>query len=74
MPKIQANFPIFAQNYATLTGAAMKIIILSVALILAAVLLLGVKALFVKGGSFPSGHVHDIKALKKNRNKKKHYN
>lgn len=52
----------------------MKIIILSVALILAAVLLLGVKALFVKGGSFPSGHVHDIKALKKNRNKKKHYN
>lgn len=31
-----------------------------VALLAIAVALLGVKALFVKGGSFPSGHVHDL--------------
>lgn len=31
-----------------------------IVLIAVAVLLLGVKALFVKGGEFPSGHVHDL--------------
>lgn len=49
----------------------MKIIMLTLALLTAAVILLGVKALFVKGGRFPSGHVHDIPALRKKRNKKK---
>lgn len=31
-----------------------------VCLLAVAVLLLGVKALFVKGGKFPSGHAHDL--------------
>lgn len=43
----------------------MKIVFLSSALLLAAVVLLGVKVLFVKGGKFPTGHAHDIPALKK---------
>lgn len=30
-----------------------------------AVVLLGVKALFVKGGKFPSGHAHDIPELRR---------
>lgn len=29
-----------------------------------AIVLLGVKVFFVKGGKFPSGHVHDVKALR----------
>lgn len=33
-------------------------------LLLVAVLLLGIKVLFVKGGTFPSGHAHDIKQLR----------
>jgi len=40
------------------------IIFPTVLLILVAVLLLGVKVFFVKGGKFPSGHVHDSKALR----------
>ncbi len=47
----------------------MKVLMLTLALLLAAILLMGVKALFVKGGKFPSGHVHDLPALK---NKSKH--
>lgn len=43
----------------------MKTVILSIILIGIAVVLLGVKVLFVKGGKFPSGHVHDIEALRK---------
>lgn len=38
--------------------------ILAFSLLLCAVALMGVRALFVKGGRFPSGHVHDIKALR----------
>lgn len=30
-----------------------------------AVVAMGVKALFVKGGRFPSGHAHDIPALRR---------
>lgn len=49
-----------------------------VALLAMAIALLGVKALFVKGGKFPSGHVHDLprrrrqarERLKKNNNSK----
>ncbi len=43
---------------------AVKIVILSIILIAFAVLLLGVKVFFVKGGKFPSGHAHDIAALR----------
>lgn len=42
-----------------------KVILLSIALVAVAFLLLGVKVLFVKGGRFPSGHVHDSEAMKK---------
>lgn len=42
----------------------MKIVILSIALVLVSVLLLGVKVLFVKGSSFPSGHVGHSKAMR----------
>ncbi len=53
--------------------------VISVVVLLAmAIALLGVKALFVKGGRFPSGHVHDLprrrrmalERLKKNNNSK----
>ncbi|MCM1162747.1 MAG: hypothetical protein NC339_00600 [Muribaculaceae bacterium] len=40
-------------------------ILLSVVLLGIAVVLMGVKALFVKGGKFPSGHAHDIPALRR---------
>lgn len=43
---------------------ALKVVILSICLIALAFVLLGVKVLFVKGGKFPSGHAHDIPALK----------
>ena len=43
---------------------AMKTVILTIVLVLISVLLLGVKVLFVKGGRFPSGHAHDIPALR----------
>ncbi|MDE6190899.1 MAG: hypothetical protein K2L31_07810 [Muribaculum sp.] len=42
----------------------MKIVILSIILVAFAIVLLGVKVLFVKGGKFPSGHAHDIAALR----------
>lgn len=42
----------------------MTTIFLAVFLVLAAFILLGVKVLFVKGGKFPSGHVHDNAALR----------
>lgn len=41
------------------------LILLSILLIGVAVMLLGVKALFVKGGRFPSGHAHDIPELRR---------
>lgn len=42
----------------------MKIVLLAIVLLAIAVVLMGVKVLFVKGGKFPSGHVHDIPALR----------
>ncbi len=42
----------------------MKIVFFAIILLALAVVLLGVKALFVKGGKFPSGHVHDNEALR----------
>ena len=47
----------------------MKIVLLTVVaavvLIGLAVVIMGVKALFVKGGKFPTGHAHDIPELKR---------
>lgn len=47
----------------------MKIMLLTVlaaALLLGlAVVMMGVKVLFVRGGKFPSGHAHDIPALRR---------
>lgn len=43
----------------------MKTVILSLILIAVAFVLLGVKVLFVKGGKFPSGHVHNNPGLRK---------
>lgn len=45
----------------------LKIALISALLIAVAIVLLGVKALFVKGGRFPRGHAHDLPALKKKR-------
>ena len=42
----------------------MRIVVISVIFVTLAVLLLGVKVFFVKGGRFPSGHVHDVPALR----------
>ncbi len=42
----------------------MKTLLLTLVLVALAIILLGVKVLFVKNGKFPSGHVHDIPALK----------
>lgn len=43
----------------------MKLILLTVLLVAVAVILLGIKVLFVKGGKFPSGHAHDIPQLRR---------
>lgn len=42
----------------------MKTAVLTVAILAISFVLLGVKVLFVKDGKFPSGHAHDIKALR----------
>lgn len=42
----------------------MELILLTIAIVAIAVLLLGVKVFFVKGGRFPSGHAHDSEALR----------
>lgn len=43
----------------------METVILSICLVAVAFVLLGVKVLFVKGGKFPSGHVHSSPALRR---------
>ncbi|MBO4955188.1 MAG: hypothetical protein J6C77_02150 [Muribaculaceae bacterium] len=43
----------------------MKTLLLACSILAIAVVLLGVKVLFVKGGKFPSGHVHDSEALRR---------
>lgn len=45
----------------------MKTLALAILIVGLAVLALGVKVFFVKGGKFPSGHVHDIETLKRRR-------
>lgn len=69
MAKIQPNFPIFAANF---ERKPVKLVLITIALLAVAFVLLGVKVLFVKGGRFPSGHVHDIPALQKKRHRKSH--
>ncbi len=48
----------------------MKLLIVTIALLAVAILLMGFRALFVKGGKFPSGHVHDLPGLKKKKHRK----
>ncbi|MDE6289052.1 MAG: hypothetical protein K2M00_09765 [Muribaculaceae bacterium] len=43
----------------------MKLVFLSIMIVAAAFVLLGVKIIFVKGGRFPSSHVHSSPALRK---------
>lgn len=43
----------------------MKLVFLAIFLVGIAVILLGIRVLFVKNGKFPSGHVKDIPALRK---------
>lgn len=43
----------------------MKTLLLACLIVALAVVLLGVKVLFVKSGKFPSGHVHDNEALRR---------
>ncbi len=50
----------------------MKLLLLTILLVALAVVLLGVKVFFVKGGKFPSGHVHDV--MKSRENLKKQIN
>jgi hypothetical protein len=42
----------------------MKELMLSIILIGLAIVLLGIKVLFIKGSKFPSGHVHQNEALR----------
>ena len=66
MPKIRVNLCIFARKK---QEKPMKLILLAIVLVALSVVLHGVKVLFVKGGKFPSGHVHDLPQLKKKRKK-----
>ena len=43
----------------------MKTLFLTLILVALAIVLLGVRVLFVKGGKFPNSHAHNIPALKK---------
>lgn len=43
----------------------MLTVLLSIFLVLIAVVMLGIKVLFVKGSVFPSGHIHESEALRK---------
>lgn len=43
----------------------MRLLILTMILLLAALLLLGIRVLFVRGGRFPSSHVHDNEVLRR---------
>ena len=44
--------------------AFLRVIIPAALLLAVAIVLLGVKVLFIKGARFPSGHVHDSEALR----------
>ena len=46
-------------------GEAMATLVIIIVLIALAVMLLGVKIFFVKGGRFPNTHIHDNAEMKK---------
>ncbi len=66
MANILDTFHIFALQKRI---RALKIILIAIFLLALAVVMLGVKVFFVKGGKFPSGHVHDLPASKSRSNK-----
>lgn len=43
----------------------MKILILTLILLFLAIVLLGVKVFFIKGGRFPNTHIHDNPEMRK---------
>lgn len=47
-----------------------KVMAAAMVLLLMAIVLMGVKAFFVKGGKFPTGHVHDLPLLKSKKTQK----
>ncbi len=61
MAKNLVSFHIFARQKHI---QHMKILFLTFMLLSVAIVLLGVKVLFVKGGKFPSGHVKDVPRLR----------
>lgn len=42
----------------------MRLVIISIILVGIAFVLLGVRVLFVRGGKFPSGHIHSSEAMR----------
>lgn len=42
----------------------MKIVVISIIILAIAIVLMGVKVFFVKGGKFPSSHIHHNEALR----------
>ena len=52
-------------NFAGLFAQLMKVLLLTLAIVGLAVLLLGVKVFFVKGGRFPNTHIHDNAEMRK---------
>ena len=59
------TLPLSLSVYVINSLRMIKIILPTLILLFMAVVAMGVKALFVKGGKFPSGHAHDIPALRK---------
>ncbi len=43
----------------------MKVLLLSIMLVALAVVLLGIRVFFVKGGKFPSTHIHSSETMRK---------
>lgn len=62
LSKMSQTFFIFAYNF---KKAKVKLVIVVIALVGVAVMLLGVKIFFVKGGKFPNTHIHSNKHMKK---------
>lgn len=62
MTKFRPNFIKFA--HPNVETDQMRLLLLSIILMAAALLLLCVRVLFVRGGRFPSSHIHDNEALR----------
>lgn len=69
--KLQKSFEINRKNSQTISifaynfNATMETLVFTVALLGLAVVLLGVKIFFVKGGKFPNTHIHANPEMKK---------